>query len=319
MWLILSLIGLGHAAKSVGWVYVADPTQQRWEGLAFEAMDLMVVGPLGLQQCDWTPHRQSVFPYRPLFNCEASFGVNASFLDRFEHLLALARQRNPNLEVMAAQWYASDWEAPLESWGGSLGVYGPDIASEQLEGYASTVSAFLHRYNLTGYVLDYEGTNVLRWYPELLRQLLRVFRDRSGPHRLGVSPSTAQHLRGTNHLTDFVFLQSYTPGVDLQEYLDIFDASKVFLGMCRFGCDAHGSLPSAAREVQAKHLAGIHLWRLNDGDEGRMAEENELMRKVRTHLTPLGRRRRAELPSGFFNLVDAFPAASAPTNWSGEK
>eukprot|EP00913_Durusdinium_trenchii_P031927 g29902.t1 len=68
--------------------------QQRWEGLAFEAMDLMVVGPLGLQQCDWTPHRQSVFPYRPLFNCEASFGVNASFLDRFEHLLALARQRH---------------------------------------------------------------------------------------------------------------------------------------------------------------------------------------------------------------------------------
>lgn len=27
------------------------PRQQRWEGLAFEAMDLMVVGPLGLQQC----------------------------------------------------------------------------------------------------------------------------------------------------------------------------------------------------------------------------------------------------------------------------
>lgn len=300
--------------KAVGWVYLADPGESpAWDQIAFHAMDILLVGPMGLQNCDWTPQRQRVFPYRPFFNCEADFGVNASLLHRFEALINAARWRNPALEIMAAQWYASDSEAPLETWGGSLGALGPQVSDEKLEGYATKVHAFLEHYNLSAYVLDYEGTNVMHWYPRLLVKLAKAFRDGKRQGRgIGLSPSTAEYLKGTNSLTDYVFLQSYTPGVNLAKYLEIFDSSKVFVGVCPFNCDGEISLDTAREMVEQQHLEGIHVWRLNDGNQQRMLAENALMRQVYSQADekPAPPKKRPLPPSsgvsaGFFNLADA--------------
>lgn len=314
----VALVVLARAKpKAVGWVYLADPGESPdWDTIAFHAMDLLLVGPMGLQQCDWTPHRQRVFPYRPLFNCEASFGVNASLLHRFEALIHAARRRNPALEIMAAQWYASDFEAPLETWGGSLGAMGPQVSDEELEGYATKVHAFLEHYNLSAYVLDYEGTNVMHWYPRLLVKLAKAFRDGQGQGRgIGLSPGTAEYLKGTNSLTDYVFLQSYTPGVNLAKYLEIFDSSKVFVGLCPFHCDGHISLETAQEMVEQHHLAGIHVWRLNDGNQQSMLAENGLMRQVGHAAAP----KKRPPSSGFFNLADALEETPRATAKSGLK
>ena len=42
-----------------------------WKSVDFEGLDVLVLGPLGIQHCDWTPHMRMLFPFQPTFNCEA--------------------------------------------------------------------------------------------------------------------------------------------------------------------------------------------------------------------------------------------------------
>lgn len=45
--------------KAVGWVYLADPGESPdWDRIAFHAMDILLVGPMGLQKCELWCERQ---------------------------------------------------------------------------------------------------------------------------------------------------------------------------------------------------------------------------------------------------------------------
>ncbi|CAJ1390474.1 unnamed protein product, partial [Effrenium voratum] len=214
-----------------------------------------------------TPELQRSFPWRPRFHC-GGFGVADRYQESFQRLLETARRKNSRLEILAAQWYGSDVMA-VADWGGSLSA----LSRQHLRGYAQEVRAFLEEWNLQGYVVDFEGTNVVRWYTELLVALASAFRASAGDRRLqlGVSPSTARDLKGTDSLTDYVLVQSYAPKVDLDDYLAIFDPHKVYVGLCPEGC-WNGTAEAACGEVLAKGLGGMHVWRLNNGNATRMAE-----------------------------------------------
>jgi len=304
---------------AVGWVYVADPVTKSaesasWQDIAFEALDVLVVGPVGLQHCNNTPKVAKAFPWRPRFRCQepyrrGSFGVADAFRPRFDALLAVARQRNPNLQIMASQWYASHLMEPFGDWGGSLQTLGD--SEEQLDGYTKDVNAFLLEQNMTGYVLDYEGTNVVHWYTRLLVKLAEAFRDPHTGHRtrhIGISPSTVKYLMGTNSLTDYVFAQTYTQGVELDDFLAIFDANKVFVGLCPEGCSSTNAW-DAKDQVELRDLAGIHVWRLNSDNASTMAKENVVMQQVHDLFRMASDLEKGKAnsrhDSGFFNLLDS--------------
>ncbi|CAJ1370791.1 unnamed protein product [Effrenium voratum] len=88
------------AASAVGWVYFADPEPPDWERVDFEALDVLVVGPLGLQHCGDTPELQRSFPWRPRFHC-GGFGVAAP---RMSRVAASSR----GADICGWEWLCSD-------------------------------------------------------------------------------------------------------------------------------------------------------------------------------------------------------------------
>lgn len=156
------------------WMYLSDDTDYNaipaaWHAINYRTVDILYIGPVGIQP-------NGLFE---LYN-----GTNGSLTKRFHLTIQRARAQNPNIKIMASQW-----------WGGSPDRWGDDLSwlegkgAGAIERYTSSVAAFMKRWpGADGYDVDYEDKNARQSIADILKH------DRSSMLYPLVGNTTVQFL-----------------------------------------------------------------------------------------------------------------------------
>ena len=247
---------------SAAWLYMSDDQDynsipQQWLEIDFRLVDVLFVGPLGLQ-------------------ADGTFGLYDSdktgpLASRLRWVLQTARSpsQNPGIKIIVSQWWGS---APT-IWGSDLSNVQSSQAAEQ---YADSVQVFLRTWlsvfgGIDGFDIDYEAGNVVENAPVILARVRSKLDGLSKaadgrPFFVTVSPSEVDHLQKAVPFLSYVNMQTYAGGYDLtpEIFLDMKLKSKQLLyGICPETGGRTRSVKEVEDEYTNNNLAGIHLWRLN--------------------------------------------------------
>lgn len=263
---------------AAAWMYMADDPHYdnvpaEWSQIDFGKVDVLYVGPAGVQSND-------------------TFGLYSSpatgdLATRFRWILQNARAQNPGIKIIVSQW----WGTGDGVWGDALDSLGSDAA---ISAYADSVAAFVQSYldvsgGVDGYDIDYEDNNVVSGIPALVSQV-RARLDALGsanggrPFYVTVSPAETAYLAQAAPSLNFVNIQTYAGGSGLtpQDFTQMgMQPRQLLYGICPETNCPSPSLAEVESQYTQNNLAGIHLWRLNSDN---YAEENQVQAQVYSFL-----------------------------------
>ena len=259
---------------ATAWMYLADDQDyeeipESWSSIDFRTADVLNVGPAGVQQ-------------------DGTFGFYQSrktgdLAKRFKWVLRNARAQNPDIKIIVSQW----WGYGDDIWGQPLSVL---RSGKDVKKYTTSVGDFLAEYldesgGVDGFDIDYEDNNISARTEDItgqiraeLDQLSRAHQDR--PFYQTVSPSTTGYLGDAVEYLDYVNMQTYDGGIDLipEFFLSLgFTSNQLLFGVCPETDCPSPSLQEAEDAYNENDLAGIHVYRLNSGNQ---QEEGEVQQQV---------------------------------------
>jgi len=265
---------------AAAWMYMSDDQNynqipQMWSKLNFRDVDVLNVGPAGVQP-------------------DGTFGLYQStktgdLSNRFKWIINTARQQNPHIRIIISQW-----------WGNGAGVWGESLSllktPAAVEKYTASVGQFLQSYLTTaggvdGYDIDYEDNNVTGNTTAItakVRAALTALSATTGGRKFyqTVSPSTTARLAGSIGYLDFVNMQTYAGGSGLtaEDFTSLgLTPQQLLYGICPESNCPSPSLAEVEKSYTTNHLAGIHLWRLNSGN---YVQEGQVQAQVYKFLHP---------------------------------
>lgn len=263
---------------AAAWLYMSDDNAYNtipdtWKKIDFSKVDVLFVGPAGIQ-------------------ADGSFGLYSSaetgdLATRFEWVITTARAANKNIKIVLSQWWGQD--NPDHPWGRALDA----LDAQHVDQYATTLAAFLQRYNdaklrVDGFDIDYEANNVVPLIPTLLPAIRAKLNsvDNAVAYAITVSPSQTGYLNGLAKTIDYVNMQTYAGGMYLtpQMFTSIgYGAKQLLYGICPESNCATPSVKQVEAAYTKNKLAGIHLWRLNSDN---YAAENKVQAQIFKFLHP---------------------------------
>jgi hypothetical protein len=249
---------------SAAWFYLSDDTNYEsipsyWKDIHFDKVNRLYVGPLGIQDS---------------YNFNLYKGIHGDLSMRFKWLIQKAKADNPNIEIIASQW-----------WGDSPNVYGYSLdalnKSADEEMYAQSVVDFIEsyqvndngKYAINGYDIDYEDDNVIPDIKNLLNnirnKLDKLSLKNHKKYYFTITPASTNYINESSILSkiDNINMQSYAGGSDIQ--IDFYlnygvDPKRIFYGICpETNCKNSKSVESVLAIYKNYKLGGIHLYRLN--------------------------------------------------------
>jgi hypothetical protein len=265
---------------SAAWMYMSDDQQyntipQTWSSINFEKVDVLYVGPAGVQS-------------------DGTFGLYNSpetgdLANRFKWIIQTARSQNPNIRIIVSQW----WGDGDGKWGSTLDPLNTDAAISK---YTDSAAAFLQSYlsvsgGVDGYDIDYEFNNVVSSISAITSQIrtkMDALSQANGgrPFYLTVSPAETTYLNTAVASLNFVNMQTYAGGIGLtpQSFTELgLQPQQLLYGICP---ETNCQTPSVS-EVESQYtdnkLAGIHLWRLNSDN---YIEEDQVQAQIYSFLHP---------------------------------
>lgn len=245
---------------AAAWLYLSDNQSyntipQEWSSIDFNTVDVLFVGPAGLQ-------------------ADGTFGLYQSdktgpLATRFQWVVQTARSQNKNIKIIISQW----WGQGDAIWGYALSQLQD---SQAIEKYTDSVQTFLQTWlsvsnGIDGYDIDYEDNNVVPNAPAILAQIRRkldlLSKNTGGrPFYTTLSPASLTYIPHALPSLSFVNMQTYAGGFSLtpQDFLHLgLRPQQLLYGICaETGCPSR-SVEEVEREYTSNRLAGIHMWRLN--------------------------------------------------------
>lgn len=266
---------------STAWMYMSDDKDyktipQSWSKINFKDVDVLNVGPAGVQAGDGT---------FGLYNTPAT----GDLANRFRWIIQTARSQNQNIKIIISQW-----------WGDGDGIWGSALdslnTSAAISTYTDTVAAFLQSYlsvsgGVDGYDIDYESNNVLSSVPTIVSQIrtkMEALSQANGgrPFYLTVSPAQTDYLDQAVTSLDFVNMQTYAGSKYLtpQDFTGLgLKTQQLLYGICPETSCGTRSVSEVESEYTKNNLAGVHLWRLNSGN---YVEEGQVQAQIYKFLHP---------------------------------
>ena len=256
------------------WMYLADDQDyaqipKSWSSINFRTADVLNVGPAGVQR-------------------DGTFGFYESrktgdLANRFEWVLRNARAQNPDIKIIVSQW----WGYGDDIWGQPLSALRSD---KHVKKYTKSVGGFLAEYldksgGVDGYDIDYEDNNISARTEDITSQIRTEFdalsQDQQGRRFYQtVSPSTTGYLGDAVDHVDYVNMQTYDGGMGLipRFFLSLgFTSDQLLYGICPETDCPTPSIEEAEAAYKENDLAGIHVYRLNSGNQ---QEEGEVQNRV---------------------------------------
>jgi hypothetical protein len=263
--------GTGFAASppplappiAAAWFYMADSKKDydkippEWSKVNFKDVDLLIVGPAGIQGHGFN---------FGLYNTQRT----GNLATRFKWVIQTARQQNPKIRIIVSQWWGNGgdvWGQTLEELKGG---------SSAIKTYADSVAKFLGSYltfagGVDGYDIDYESENVVDYTDkitsEIRTRLDALSKAKDGrPFYVTVSPSETRYLKPAVPSLSFVNMQTYAGGTGLApgDFTALgLKPQQLLYGICPETDCTTPSLEQVESQYTDNKLAGIHLWRLN--------------------------------------------------------
>jgi hypothetical protein len=271
------------APVAAAWLYMSDDQNyntvpQSWSQINFKNVDLLYVGPAGIQ-------------------ADGTFGLydsskTGNLAYRFKWVIQTARTQNPNIKVIVSQWWG---ETGSSIWGRPLLALGNSEAA--IKKYTDSVAAFLQSYlnvsgGVDGYDIDYESDNIVSYAPTILsgiRSQLNALSKTAGnrPFYVTVSPVRTNFLGNAVASVSFVNMQTYAGGygsLTVNNFTALgFKSQQLLYGICpESGCTTY-SVSQVEAQYTSNKLAGIHLWRLNSDN---YPQENQVQAQIYKFLHP---------------------------------
>jgi GH18 family chitinase len=198
---------------------------------------------------------------------------------RIHEIVALCRQNNPDAEIFITS-----------NFGGSEIDNEYLTAAKDPQKFADSVFAYLKEYDLDGYDMDWESSNIEDYAPQLTSLLSTTHttfaaagasphsRSYKLTHTVWPGVESAQTVAGLKDSVDQVNLMTYGTGdkYDLISYADIYAAAgfpyeKMIGGVesesaytDNVGPDTQGSVAAKCAYVKEHNLVGLFSWRMDN-------------------------------------------------------
>jgi hypothetical protein len=254
---------------------------QAWSYIDFTRVDVLYVGPGGVQYADG---RFGLYDSEKKDSL-ASKNIG-SLATRFRWVLENARKQNPNIKIMISQWPNSKGEQVSgRYWGFDWTILNTDM----VKNYADSVKAFVKEWDIDGYDIDYETPNDVALTPKILNSIRTnldaLSKESDGrPFYLTAAVNTTYNLTGALSSLSIVNMMNYGSA-----QLDWFTNLKMTVDQLTYGFCAEKvcgipDVGAAIAEFDKNNLAGIFQWRLNspeymDPNTGYPAEK-EFQRQI---------------------------------------
>ena len=256
-----------------------------WHYTRFDAVDILYVGPV---VCHATNHTFSL----QYFKKDHGHHVSVDYSARFEWVIKQARYQNPQIKIIASQWYGDDNVL------NDLKDTDPTITTDRIEKYTDSVRDFHASWQrktyshdgrdislrVDGYDVDYEPNNNVAIAPkvyEKIRGKVEKFTgdNRIPPYLLSLTPATSEYVKEIAPFVDYINMQNYDGGiwVSPEEYISIIKPSppsKLIWGLnaevTEKNYPKHSnentnflSIDEQLSVVSRLHLGGMWVWRLS--------------------------------------------------------
>lgn len=257
-----------------------------WYYTRFDCVDILYVGPLVCRKTDHLFSLQYV----------SNENVSIDYSVRFEWVIKRARYENPQIKIIASQWWGSDNVlADLKSSRDEAAI-SPETAG-RIERYTDSVRDFLASWQqktyfhggktislrVDGYDVDYETGNtvdiVTNVYEKIRTKVDKFTTDHQIPtYLLTLTPAESIHVKEIAPFVNLINMQTYDGGraVSADDYVTIIQPSppsKLTWGLeaevtslnypkAQDGSPAVLSIDEQLGEVSRLHLGGLYVWRL---------------------------------------------------------
>jgi hypothetical protein len=257
---------------------------QAWSYIDFTRVDVLYVGPGGVQYADGR---------FGLYDSEKKDSLSSknpteigSLATRFRCVLENARKQNPKIKIMISQWPNSCGEQhDGRYWGFDWTI----LTSDMVKNYADSVKAFVKEWDIDGYDIDYEYPNDVALAPNILNSIRTnldaLSKESDGrPFYLTAAVNTTYNLTGALSSLIIVNMMSYGSAT-----LDMFTSlgmtvDQLTYGFCAevIGGNCSADVRAAIAEFDTNNLAGIFQWRLNSPEymENGYQAEKEFQRQI---------------------------------------
>ena len=267
------------------WDFISEKTKL----LRFDTIDILIIAPFFVQK-----------DHGYIFGCYGGTAANPTgdLTTQFEYIVRTARLANPNVKIIAEQFWGSDADyTKLDS---------PDKIKKYTDSVAHFLDLWQHKtykdpangktvsLRIDGYDVDYEWTagdgsnsgNQQPWAPEVLSQIrTKVDALKGSPKFLvSVTPATTACLEGSDRnlskVLDYVIMQNYdggagTTATDYLQAIPGIKPSQLLFGISAEvvskNLDSVKSMDDVIKSFQAEYtgttetgsLGGLFIWRLN--------------------------------------------------------
>jgi hypothetical protein len=238
--------------------------KSQWSSIRFDAVDVLNVSAF----CVQSDHK--------------TFGLASSdpnLADLFNWIITTARTQNPNIKILAQQFYGTTAWISLDT--------------SQINTHAASVASVVQQYGLDGYDVDYEWNqedagNQISEAPTILaairHELNALSKTENRPLYLTLSPASTENLTPSNPAAkanpvsksvDWVNIQTYDGGWNndnsVKSWHDLgFTSSQLLYGIWPENTsdpNKHSPTLTEVKTAYSSHkLGGVNLWRLTSGN-----------------------------------------------------
>ena len=267
------------------WDFIPEKTKL----IRFDTIDILIIAPFFVQK-----------DHGYIFGCYGGTAANPTgdLTTQFEYIVRTARLANPNVKIIAEQFYGSDADYTKLDSPDKIKKYTDSVAHFlnlwQHKTYKDPASGKTVSLRIDGYDVDYEWTtddqsnsgNQQPWAPEVLSQIrTKVDALKASPKFLvSVTPATTACLEGSDKnlykVLDYVIMQNYDggAGTTANHYLQAIPGikpSQLLFGISAEvvskNLDSVRSMDDAINSFKTEYtgttetgpLGGLFIWRLN--------------------------------------------------------
>lgn len=272
--------------------YVGDASAEElktipseWYFTRFDAVDILYVGPLVCRKTDHLFSLQYV-------NKDNEF---IDYTPRFEWVIKRARSANPQIKIIASQWWGKDNVlADLKSSRDEVAI-SPETTA-RIEKYTDSVRDFLASWQqktyvhdgktislrVDGYDVDYEIGNRVDIITNVFEKIRAKVDQFTGAHQippylLTLTPDRSIHVKEVDPFVNYINMQNYDGGrvLSASDYINIIQPSsppsKLIWGLTAENTSLNYpnsntggvlSLDEQLGEVSRLNLGGLFVWRL---------------------------------------------------------